>query len=64
MTPKQTAIEEMVLVGSQMANLCFNISRSPERAAASRETMESLRLQWDSALGQYRKLTSKRKAQA
>lgn len=62
MTPKQQCIEEMILVGSQMANLCSNFSQTPERAADkhNRETMDSLVRQWDSSLREYRKLTKKK----
>jgi hypothetical protein len=46
---------ELRLVGSMMANLCFNGKRNDEVPRAYRESMEKLQKQWDAITRQGKK---------
>jgi hypothetical protein len=62
MTPKQRCVEDMIFVGAQMANLCFNLAQARDDQIGKRnaEIMDSLHRQWDSSVREYRKLTKKK----
>jgi hypothetical protein len=64
MSTKQQAVEDMILVGAQMANLCFNLGQRPDGPVGQRnaECMRDLQRQWDSAVREYRKVAKKGRA--
>ena len=61
MTPKQKCIEEMIVVGTKMANVCFNMIQAFDVPPMhhNAQIMDSLYRQWDSSMREYRKLTKK-----
>jgi hypothetical protein len=64
MTPKQRAIEDMILIGRRMSNLCYGLCQDEKRVPSpcDRQTMTELYGQWDSCVHVYRKLTQKAQA--
>jgi hypothetical protein len=62
MSTKQQAVEEMILVGEQMSNLCCNLGQRPDGPIGNRnaECMRELQRQWDSAVREYRRKVAKK----
>jgi hypothetical protein len=62
MSTKQQAVENMILVGAQMSNLCFNLGQRPDGPVGQRnaECMRELQRQWDSAMREYRSKVAKK----
>lgn len=60
---RQAVLDELLRVGAQMANVCFNCGQSVRHVGPrEKDIMAQLRRDWDDALFRYRELLTKTRA--